>query len=287
MSSLYVQCHKWFMVHTLIPFPVIMWRIYFRFSLILLATFDVNSHQWGKWLTYVLSDSLSLGDISLRSYNNSFEIGFSFGFWFGNNWLGLYTSSSFFSLGFVSNIHAVMLAMVGSGLHSATLNSAMALNLTSFCQLFLTSLKLALIWLILEHTLCLQQLCSFLAQYSVIVNNLGAHTMLGTVTILYRFTLFQPLYTCTWTNLRVTYSGQIRGWSESTLILTNESQPNITRLIRVDEAQVSKLSKTSERQTTDRQVNFMPALPCENPQECKFPAYVSAESPSNISPNPS
>ena len=133
----------------------------------------------------------------------------------------------------------------------------------------------------------MQQLCCFLAQYSVIVNNLGAHTMLGTVTILYRFTLFQPLYTCTRTKLRMTYSGQIRGWSETTLILTNESQPNITRLIRVDQSQVSKLSKTSDRQTTDRQVHFMPALPCENPQEYKFPAYVSAESPSNISPNPS
>ena len=116
MSSLYVQCRKWFMVHTLIPFPVIMWHIYFRFSLILLVTFDVNSHQWSKWLNDVLSD--------LIGHNNSFEIVFSFGFWFGNNWLGLYTSSSFFSLGFVSNIHAVVLAMVGLAFLSATLNGS-------------------------------------------------------------------------------------------------------------------------------------------------------------------
>ena len=40
---------------------------------------------------------------------------------------------------------------------------------------------------------------------------LGAHTMLGTVILFYRLTLFQPLHTCTRTNLRVTYSGQTRG----------------------------------------------------------------------------
>ena len=110
---------------------------------------------------------------------------------------------------------------------------------------------------LLEHTLCLQQLYSYLAQYSVFVNNLGAHTMLGTVIIFYRFTLFQPLYTCTQTNLRVTYSGQIRGRSESTLILTNESQP---RLIRVDQSQGSKLSKTHKPQTSRL---YDKALPCE------------------------
>ena len=46
---------------------------------------------------------------------------------------------------------------------------------------------------------------------------------------------------CTQTNLRVTYSGQTGGWSESTLILTNQSQSKITRLIRVDQSQASKL----------------------------------------------
>jgi hypothetical protein len=80
--------------------------------------------------------------------------------------------------------------------------------------------------------------------------------MLGTVTILYRFTLFQPLYTCTRTNLGVTYSRQIRWWSETTLILTNESQPNITRLIRVDQSQVSKLSKPQ----TDKSTLCLPCL---------------------------
>ena len=53
--------------------------------------------------------------------------------------------------------------------------------------------------------------------------------------------LFQPLYACTWTNLRVTYSGQTRGWSENTLILTNESLSKITRLIRVNQSQASKM----------------------------------------------
>ena len=37
-------------VCTLIPFPDISWHIYFRFLLILLVTFDVSSHQWGKRL---------------------------------------------------------------------------------------------------------------------------------------------------------------------------------------------------------------------------------------------
>ena len=32
---------------TIIPFPVLMWNIHFRFFLILLVTFEVNSHKWG------------------------------------------------------------------------------------------------------------------------------------------------------------------------------------------------------------------------------------------------
>ena len=55
---------------------------------------------------------------------------------------------------------------------------------------------------------------------------------------------------CTQTNLRVTYSGQTGGWSESTLILTNQSQSKITRLIRVDQSQASKLV------TEDCEVSF-------------------------------
>ena len=43
---------------------------------------------------------------------------------------------------------------------------------------------------LLEQTLCLQQVYSCLAQYSVFVDNLGAHTMLGKVIIFYRVTLF-------------------------------------------------------------------------------------------------
>ena len=50
----------------------------------------------------------------------------------------------------------------------------------------------------------------------------------------------------------MTYSGQTSGWSESTLILTNESQSKITRLIRVDQSHASKLV-TEDRQTgTDK-----------------------------------
>ena len=49
--------------------------------------------------------------------------------------------------------------------------------------------------------------------------------------------LFQPLYTCTWTNPRVNYSGQTCGWSESTLVLTNGSPRNITPMNRVDQSQ--------------------------------------------------
>jgi hypothetical protein len=56
---------------------------------------------------------------------------------------------------------------------------------------------------------------------------------------------------CTQTNLRVTYSGQTGGWSESTLILNNESQSKITRLIRVDQSQASKLV-TEDRRTTEK-----------------------------------
>ena len=58
----------------------------------------------------------------------------------------------------------------------------------------------------------------------ILLNSSGAHTLLGTVKLLYRCSLFQPLYTCTWTNLRVTYSGQTHRWSESIIILTNERQ---------------------------------------------------------------
>ena len=65
------------------------------------------------------------------------------------------------------------------------------------------SLTLVFLSRLVEHTLCLEQLYGC---------------------------LFQPLYACTWTNLRLTYSGQTCGWSENNLILTNESQSMITRL---------------------------------------------------------
>ena len=58
--------------------------------------------------------------------------------------------------------------------------------------------------------------------------------------------LFQPLYTCTQTNLRMSYSGQIWGWSEITFILTNEGPRNLTRLIRVDQSQVLEFTQTDK-----------------------------------------
>ena len=57
--------------------------------------------------------------------------------------------------------------------------------------------------------------------------------------------VYSSLCVCTKTNLRVTYSGQTGGWSESTLILTNQSQ--ITILIRVDQSQALKLVTEDER----------------------------------------
>jgi hypothetical protein len=87
----------------------------------------------------------------------------------------------------------------------------------------------------------------------------GAHTLLGTV-----IRLFIPasVYICTRTNLRVTYFGQTGGWSESTLILTNESQSKITILICVDQSQASKLvyggQTDRDRQgQTDGDVTYM------------------------------
>ena len=44
----------------------------------------------------------------------------------------------------------------------------------------------------------------------------------------------------------MTYSGQTRRWSESTLILTNDSTIAITRLICVDQSQGLKSAKDRE-----------------------------------------
>jgi hypothetical protein len=71
---------------------------------------------------------------------------------------------------------------------------------------------------------------------------------------------------CTQTNLRVTYSGQTGGWSESTLILTNQSQSKITRLIRVDQSQASKLV-TEDRRT--EKVTYR-ALGSRQSQKCNL-----------------
>ena len=86
-----------------------------------------------------------------------------------------------------------------------------------FVQLYIGwSLTLVFLSRLVEHTLCLEQLHGC---------------------------LIQPLYICTRTNLRVTYSGQSRGWSESTLILTNDSTIARTRLICVDQSQGWKSAK--------------------------------------------
>jgi hypothetical protein len=74
---------------------------------------------------------------------------------------------------------------------------------------------------------------------SVFVETCGAHTLLGTVT-----RLFIPAYVhLCMDNLLVTYSGQTRGWSESTLILNNDSRIAITSLICVDQSQGLKSAK--------------------------------------------
>ena len=111
--------------------------------------------------------------------------------------------SSFFLSIFVKNHRAHTL--LGTVIH---------LFIPAYIQLYLGwSFSLVFLSRLVEHTLCLEQL-------------LGC--------------LFQPLYTCSQTNLRVIYSGQTRGWSESTLILTNERRAN---LIRVDQSQASKSAK--------------------------------------------
>ena len=64
MLVLSVRCHMWFMVYTLIPFPV-FWHIFFL--LILPITICRYSHQWGKWFNYFLAYLLlSLVSISLK-----------------------------------------------------------------------------------------------------------------------------------------------------------------------------------------------------------------------------
>ena len=88
------------------------------------------------------------------------------------------------------------------------------------------------------------------------VGSCDARTLLGTIIWLFipasvHFLLSNvlclwlqglTLYTCTRTNPRVTYSGQTCGWSENTLILTNESTGNITCMNRFDQSQL--LAKT-------------------------------------------
>jgi hypothetical protein len=124
-------------VRMLIQFPVIMWHIHFRCLLILSVTFDDNSHQWGKWVYYILSDG--------------FEIVFRLYFRFGNNWLVLYSSSSNWQSGIcLQNL------CFGAGNNKFGIPLwilLMAVNLTSFCPLLLTSLKLASIrW----HVFCME-----------------------------------------------------------------------------------------------------------------------------------
>ena len=65
--------------------------------------------------------------------------------------------------------------------------------------------------------------------------------------------LFRPLYTCTWTNLQVTYFGQTRGWSESTFILTNESLNKITRFIQCRPITLLKTEDIHQTYTTTYQ----------------------------------
>ena len=71
ISSLYVQCHKWFFNGA--------------------HANSISCHDVTYLFPFLLI-TLSLGHISLRIKNNGFKIVFSFGFrifWFGNNRLGL------------------------------------------------------------------------------------------------------------------------------------------------------------------------------------------------------
>ena len=90
------------------------------------------------------------------------------------------------------------------------------------------------------------------AGHSFFVGSCDACTLLGTVMGLFipasvHFLLSNvlclwlqglTLYTCTRTNPRVTYSWKTCGWSENTLILTNESTGNITPMNRFDQSQL-------------------------------------------------
>ena len=79
--------------------------------------------------------------------------------------------------------------------------------------------------------------------------------------------LFPPLYPCTWTNLRVSYSGQTRGCSECTLFLTNESLIKITRLIRSNQSQASKLVTEDAQTGTDGRKTYRALGSCRS-QKC-------------------
>ena len=70
-------------VRTVVPFPVIMWHIYFLFLLILLVTYDKSSHQWGKQLIQI-----SIGYISCMIYNNGFwnRLQFCLMIWQQSDW---------------------------------------------------------------------------------------------------------------------------------------------------------------------------------------------------------
>jgi hypothetical protein len=107
------------------------------------------------------------------------------------------------------------------------LGTVIQLFILATVQLFLAKPAGQLVFVsrLVEHTLCLEQIYNC---------------------------LLQPLYTCTWTNLWVTFSGQTRGWSESTLILANESPSRITRLIHVKQSQASKLVTEDRDGQTER-----------------------------------
>ena len=81
-----------------------------------------------------------------------------------------------------------------------------------------------------EHTLCLEQLYSY---------------------------LFQPLYTCTQTNLQLTYSGQIHGWSKSKIWDNNLGQ-NLGQILGEKFGTNGRTDRRTDRQTnrqTDKQTN--------------------------------
>ena len=91
LSSIFFSCRLCFCAHaatdsSIIPFPVRMLHLCFRFPHIMLQTFDVSSHLWVWWI---------VAKSSISNYINEVRVEISYDLGFGNNWFCLDTSSPF------------------------------------------------------------------------------------------------------------------------------------------------------------------------------------------------